>query len=266
MLVFPQLISRFLAVALIGFALAACSPHPTGSPNAGEKSTITIGAASDLQSAFTEIGPLFETETGHRAVFTFGSTGNLAKQIENGAPIDVFAAANVQFVDDLRAKGLIVEDSQRLYAVGRLALAVNKNARVEVRRLEDLARPGVKRIAIANPTHAPYGVAAREALENVGLWEAALPRLVIGENISQALQFVKTGNAEVGLIALSLANAPEITYTLIPEDSHSRLNQAMAVVKPSKNREAARQFVAFVGSPEARAILEKYGFEVSGEQ
>ncbi len=255
----------FALSALALLFLGGCFQSSQFGSTPVERNTITVGAASDLQFAFAEIGTLFEKQTGSKPVFAFGSSGNLASQIENGAPIDVFAAANAQFVDDLKSKNLIVEDSRRLYAIGRLVLAVKKDAGLDIRSVEDLARPEVKRIAIANPTHAPYGMAAREVLQNAGLWEQVSSKLVLGENISQAVQFVKTGNAEAGLVALSLSNTPEMVYTLIPEDKYQRMNQAMAVVKTSKNQGAARDFVDFVGSPEAQRILKKHGFGVPGE-
>lgn len=246
--------------------LGACSTGGSANPQAKSDAAITVGAAADLQLAFAEIGDLFERETGNKVVFTFGSTGVLAQQIENGAPIDVFAAANVRYVDQLKAKNLIIEDSERLYAIGRIVLAVNKQAGIDVRRLEDLDRPEIKRIAIANPAHAPYGIAAKEALQSAGLWDRVSPKLVIAENISQAMQFVKTGNTEVGIIALSVAQAPEISYTLIPEDSHSRIAQSMAVIKGTRNEKVSREFARFVGEPRALEILRKYGFTIPEEK
>lgn len=246
--------------------LGACSTGASANPQAKSDAAITVGAAADLQLAFAEIGELFERETGNKVVFTFGSTGILAQQIENGAPIDVFAAANVRYVDQLKAKNLIIENSERLYAIGRIVLAVNKRVAIDVRRLEDLDRPEIKRIAIANPAHAPYGIAAKEALISAGLWDRVSSKLVIAENISQAMQFVKTGNTEVGIIALSVAQAPEISYTLIPEDSHSRIAQSMAVIKGTRNEKVSREFTIFVGEPRALEILRKYGFTIPEEK
>ena len=246
--------------------LGACSTGASANPQAKSDAAITVGAAADLQLAFAEIGELFERETGNKVVFTFGSTGILAQQIENGAPIDVFAAANVRYVDQLKAKNLIIENSERLYAIGRIVLAVNKRVGIDVRRLEDLDRPEIKRIAIANPAHAPYGIAAKEALISAGLWDRVSSKLVIAENISQAMQFVKTGNTEVGIIALSVAQAPEISYTLIPEDSHSRIAQSMAVIKGTRNEKVSKEFAGFVGEPRALEILRKYGFTIPEEK
>lgn len=244
-----------LAVNLFGAA---------GQSHAGVRS-ITVAAASDLQFAFTAIGALFERETGGKVVFTFGSTGNLARQIENGAPVDIFAAANVQFVEDLVSKGLLITDTQQLYAIGRIVLAGNRQTGLHLSTLRDLLRPEVKRVAIANPQHAPYGMAAKQALETVGIWDALKSKLVYGENVRQALQYVQTGNAEAGIVALSIADVPEVAYTLIDNRLHEPLRQALAVVKGTQDEELARRFIAFINGPQGRPIMKRYGFLLPGE-
>ena len=258
---------RLFGLMVLGVALALVSCQASSGVGTGKAAgeSITVAAAADLRFAFAEIGELFQKETGHKVVFTFGSTGTLAKQIENGAPIDVFAAANVQFVDDLRAKGLVISDSQQLYAVGRIVLASNKKSSVAIHQLNDLARPEVNKIAIANPEHAPYGAAAKQALEATGLWEQVKPKLVYGENISQVLQYVQTGNVEAGIISLSVANVPEINYVLIDDSLHQPLKQALAVVSSTKQEKASREFIAFIDGPEGRPIMKKYGFLLPGE-
>ena len=221
---------------------------------------LTVAAASDLQVAFTEIGEMFTAETGHAVTFSFGSTGNLTTQIENGAPFDVFAAANVAFVDRLIAGGFMDEETKQLYGVGRIVLANSVSAGTDAQQLEDLLDPEVTHVAIANPEHAPYGVAAKEALESAGLWDDLQPKLVYGENIRQALQFVESGNAEVGIVALSIAEVDTITWTLIDDSLHNPLLQAMGVVSASEHQDAAMEFVEFVTGPEGREILDQYGF------
>jgi molybdate transport system substrate-binding protein len=221
---------------------------------------LTVAAASDLQVAFTEIGALFEEETGHVVIFSFGSTGNLATQIENGAPFDVYAAANVAFVDDLIEKGFVEGETKTLYGVGRIVLASNIDSGVDLQELHDLLDPEIQHVAIANPEHAPYGMAAREALISAGIWDELRPKLVYGENIRQALQFVQTGNAEAGIIALSIAEVPEISWTMIDDSLHAPLLQAMGVVSNRPHQEASMEFVDFVIGPQGREILEKYGF------
>ena len=221
---------------------------------------LVVAAASDLQFAFTEIGRLFTEETGQPVSFSFGSTGNLVHQIENGAPVDVFAAANVAYLDGLRAQGLIVADSQRLYARGRVVLAVNRASGVQAGRLADLLQPDITHVALANPGHAPYGLAAKQALVAAGLWEALEPKLVYGENVRQAMQFVQAGDAEVGLIALSVADVPELNHILLDADLHEPLNQAMAVILGSPREALARRFISFVNGARGQNIMKSYGF------
>lgn len=254
-----------LAVLLVLTACAkplAPKQEQAGGPPAPPSRPFTVAAAADLQFAFTDISKRFEAQTGQKVTFIFGSTGNLAKQIENGAPIDLIAAANVSFVDGLREKGLIIPETEQLYALGRIVVAGNRAAGVQVTRLEDLLDPKIKHVAIANPEHAPYGLAAKQALISAGIWEQIQPKLVLGENIRQTLQFVQTGNAEAGVVALSVAHVPEITYALVDDRLHEPLNQALGVVKGSPYEKAAREFAAFVVGAQGRPILQKYGFQV----
>lgn len=227
---------------------------------------ITVGAAADLQFAFTEIAQLFEAETGHKVTLVFGSTGQLAQQIENGAPYDLFAAANIEFVDRLAQKGLVLPETVALYARGRIVLAVNRAAGVTAATLTDLRAPEVQRIAIANPEHAPYGRAAREALQAVGVWEQTQEKLIFGENVRQTLQFIQTGNAQVGIVALSVANVPEIRWTLIDDALHQPLDQALAVVSSSQHPTVAGEFARFINGPSGRPIMQHYGFLLPGEE
>lgn len=253
---------RTVTLLLVLILLSACSPtNSATSPT----EPLLVAAASDLQFAFGELGPLFEAETGQPVIFTFGSTGNLTTQIENGAPFDILAAANVAFVDRLTAQGLTIAETQQLYAQGRIVLVVNRQAGVQATDLADLLDPSITRISIANPEHAPYGMAAREALQSAGVWDVIEDKLVLGENVSQALQFVQTGNAPVGIVALSIADVPEVTGTLINDDLHEPINQALAVINTTPREEAARAFVDFVNSPTGREIMKRYGFLLPGE-
>lgn len=229
---------------------------------------LTVSAAADLTYAFRELGAIFERETGTKVTFNFGSTGQLAQQIERGAPVDVFAAANVSFVDDLERNGLIIPNTKALYARGFIVLWTRTDSSLTFARLEDLAQPGVRRIAIANPDHAPYGIAAREALQRAGIWETIQPRLVPGENVGQALQYAQTGNVDVAIVALSLAMAPGVTggrYERIPQRLHSPLDQALGVVSSTRHEKEARAFAAFVNGPAGRTIMERYGFMLPAE-
>ena len=226
---------------------------------------LVVYAASDLDMAFREIKPLFEKATGARVTLVMGSTGNLAKQIEHGAPADVFFAANESFVDDLRAVGAVIPQTRTLYAQGRIVLAVPKRSVITVRELADLLKPEVRRVAIANPAHAPYGRAAQEALERAGVWEKVKPKLVYGENIRHALQFVETGAVEAGIVALSIADAPGIAYAQIERALYAPLNQVAAVVKRSPHPDLGAAFIQFVNGAEGRPILKRYGFLLPGE-
>lgn len=244
-----------LIIALLG--VTACR-HPTSPPQPNHE--LTVAAAADLTQAFEEIGREFQSATGTRVTFSFGSTGLLTRQIENGAPMDLFAAANLDYINQLESKGLILTDTKTIYARGRITLWTSKESNLRVESLSDLTKPEVTRIAIANPDHAPYGMAAREALQNAGIWESVKSKLVYGENIRQTLQFAQTGNVEVAIVALSLAQQSDGHWTLIPETLHKPLDQALAIIKTTQNEKAAREFAAFVSGSQARAILQKYGF------
>jgi molybdate transport system substrate-binding protein len=248
-------------VALLLLLLTGCSREAT---DEGRKE-ITVAAAADLAPAFEELGRSFEQSTGIKVVYSFGSTGNLAKQIENGAPMDVFAAANVEYVNGLEQKGLIIPGTKALYARGRITLWTNADSPLKIERLEDLARADVKRIGIANPEHAPYGMAAREALQAVGIWEALKEKLVLGENVRMTLQYAETGNVDVSIVALSLSVQSKGRWVLIPEELHKPLDQALAVIKSTKHEQQAREFAAFINGPQGRPVMRKYGFVLPGE-
>lgn len=222
---------------------------------------LNVAAASDLTVAFTEVGQLFEAETGVKLVFSFGSTGQLADQIEHGAPFDIFAAANIQFVDNLRQKELIIPDTQTTYAFGRIALTTMSDSPLEVSTLDDLRNPEVRKIAIANPDHAPYGLAAKQALQTAGLWDELEEKMVFGRNISDTLTFIETGNAETGIIALSLVNE-DVTFQLIDDDLHEPLEQSITVINRTNHEQEARKFIEFIIGPIGKPIMESYGFIV----
>ncbi|MCK8824792.1 molybdate ABC transporter substrate-binding protein [Fuchsiella alkaliacetigena] len=248
-----------LILVLISLSSACDLVNNQGNKSAAEKE-LHVAAASDLRFAFEELGELFEKERGVEVVFQFGSSGNLAQQIANGAPIDLFASANKEFVDRLIESDDIIEETKSLYAIGRIVLAVNKNYDLNLESLEGLLSPEIKRIAIANPSHAPYGLAAKEALVSKGLWKQLEESLVYGENINQAMQFVRTANAPVGIIALSIAEMDELEYTLIDEKYHNPLEQMLGVVKHSEQQELAQEFADFINSTQGREVMEEYGF------
>jgi molybdate transport system substrate-binding protein len=246
-------ISLLLIAALLVF-LPSCTTTPSNPIE------LTVAAAADLTPAFEEVGKEFQATEKIKVVFNFGSSGMLARQIENGAPIDLFASANVDYVNQLEQKGLIVPDTKRLYARGRITLWTLKDSPLQIETITDLTRPEVKRIAIANPEHAPYGMAARDALQRSGIWEAVKPKLVYGENIRQTLQYAQSGNVEVAIVALSLSMQSDGRSVLIPEGLHKPLDQGLAVIKGTKNEQAARKFADFILDSKGQAIMKRYGF------
>ncbi|HBO84073.1 MAG: molybdate ABC transporter substrate-binding protein [Deltaproteobacteria bacterium GWC2_42_11] len=252
---------KLSVVALfLSLSLLVCSEHVYP-----DVKSVKVAAAADLAFAFKEIAPDFEKDTGIKVTFSFGSTGMLAKQIEHGAPFDVFFAANVKFMEGLKQKGIIIPDTMQLYAQGRIVLAANKSSGIMIKEMKDLLKPEIKKIAIANPDHAPYGIAAMETLKNVGIWEQVKSKIVYGENVRQTLQYIQSGTVPAGIVAISVANVPEITYAVIDTSLHNPINQSAAVVKTTKEEPLAREFIKYVNSPKGRAVMKKYGFFLPGE-
>lgn len=248
---------RLAGTALL-FAALAAGPAAAG--------VARVAAASDLQFALEEIAATFTRATGHEVRLTFGSSGNLARQIRAGAPFELFFSADEAYVTILEQAGRS-EGAGTLYAIGRIAVFAPRGARVpvdgELAGLRDALKAGrVQRLAIANPEHAPYGRAARDALERAGVWTLAQPRLALGENVSQAAQFALTGAADAAIIALALALTPAFRdkgeYALIPEQMHAPLRQRMVLVRGAGT--AAHELYRFVESAPARSVLERYGF------
>lgn len=254
--------SPILSGLLLGAALLSGCKAPPSPPLAA----VQVAAASDLTLAFEEMGKLFEARTGERVTFSFGASGALAKQLGQGAPFDLFAAANASFVDSAVQSGACDGATKAAYARGHV-VAWTKRSGVALRSLDDLRSPGVKHIAIANPEHAPYGKAAKEALTKAGLWPELQHKVVQAENVRQALQFAQTGNADVALVALSLVVRDESGVTLrIDQALHGAIEQTLVVCKRGQNAAGARRFAELVASPEGRRLLETYGFAGSAEQ
>lgn len=236
-----------------------------GAAPAGEPAGLTVFGASDLSFALAELAARFEKTAGVKVTLVLGSTGNLSRQIEHGAPADLFFAANESFVDELVARGALIPQTRALYAQGRIVLATAKAFGPRLPHLRALTDPRVRRVAIANPQHAPYGKAAEEALRTVGIWDAVRPKLVYGENIRHTLQFLQTGAADAGIVALSVAGVPEIEYVALDPALHAPLNQVAAVVRRSARPELALAFIQFVNGPEGRPLMKRYGFRLPGE-
>ncbi|MCW5699363.1 MAG: molybdate ABC transporter substrate-binding protein [Rhodospirillales bacterium] len=230
-----------------------------------------VAAASDLQFALVDIADAFKAETGRDVVLTFGSSGNIARQIRQGAAFDIFLSADETLVLDL-AKDGFTRDDGRLYGAGRLVLVVPHGSPLKADgSLADLknalADGRLGKFAIANPDHAPYGKRAEEALRHAGVWDAVQPRIVLGENVAQAAQFATSSNAEGGLIAHSLVLSPKVSalgaFDLVPEDWHSPLRQRMVLLKDAGP--AAALFYDYLQRSAARAIFRAYGFDTPDE-
>lgn len=232
---------------------------------------ITVAAAADMSAALPELAAAYTKKTGQPVKLIFGASGNLTNQIRNGAPFDVFFSADEQYPEQLISEGLASKDTLYRYAVGRLVLWVPNDSPLDLSKLgiKALLDTSVKKISIANPATAPYGRAAKAALEHFGVYDQVSSRLVVGENISQAAQFVESGNAQAGLVALSHALAPAMKdkgrYWVVPLDAYPTLNQAVVVLTNSKQQDAARKFLDFMRSPEATSLLSNYGFSLPAE-
>jgi molybdate transport system substrate-binding protein len=230
---------------------------------------IVVAAAADLSSVFPEVVARFEKETGRKVKTNFGSSGQFLLQIENGAPIDVFFSADVQYPQRLESEGLAQPGTIYKYAIGKLVLYVPNNSPLNLSLgLRALQSPEAKRIAIANPQHAPYGRAAVEALKKEGLYDTLQSKFVMGENISQTAQFVQSGAADAGILALSLVLSPQMKnvghYVEIPASDYAPLEQAAVILKSSKDKATAALFLDFIRKPEIVKLLAQYGFTMPG--
>src|ERR1039458_2079737 len=236
--------------------------------SAAHAQDITVAAAADLNYALKDLASRFEKKNGGKITLSFGSAEILYSQIQGGPPYDLFFSADIAYPQKLASAGLVENSSQRTYAIGHLVLWVRNGSSFDPQKLKMdlLLQSSVQRIAIANPAHAPYGRAAMAALEHFGLKDKVASKLVFGENISQAAQFVQSGNAQAGLIALSLAVSPAMKtsgrYWELPTGSYPELQQGVAVLSASKHKPAAKAFLDYVLSAEGTAVLEQYGFRV----
>ncbi|HEU0220223.1 MAG TPA: molybdate ABC transporter substrate-binding protein [Gallionella sp.] len=234
--------------------------------HAGEK--VTIAAAADLKFALDEIVVLFNKAHPADQVETiYGSSGKFQTQIRQGAPFDLYFSADIAYPRALKAEGFAASEVQP-YAVGRIVLW-SPSRDVGKMTLADLADPAIRKIAIANPKHAPYGKRAEEALKAAGVWEKVEVKLVYGENVAQAAQFAQSGNAQVGIVALSLALSHELAkqggYALIPDKLHQPLEQGFIVTRCATDNPLAQAFARFMAGQEARAVMTRYGFGLPGE-
>jgi molybdate transport system substrate-binding protein len=240
---FSRSLSSILCLLLLPFCLTPLAA-----------AELLVAAASDLATAEKTLTQEFEAVTGHHVQFVFHASGMLARQIQHGAPYDAYLSANEKYVRDLVAAGDLLEDSVVVYATGRLGLW---SARWKAEGLEDLLREDVRHIAIANPAHAPYGLAAKQVLVGRNLWERLQPRIVLGENVRQAWQYGDSGNADVVITSWTLVLGEG--GVIIPAEWHEPIRQAGGVLKQSKQLEAARSFLEFLMSARGQSALRRHG-------
>lgn len=251
-----SLVTRICAtVALLGMSSIAPGCRKTAEDLGPHE--LLVAAAANLSDALGEVALRFEQTHHARVTASYGATGNLARQIEEGAPYDVFAAADVRHVNDLVSRQLIDSESVKVYARGRLVMTWSGGA--GARRIDDLFSPAIKRIAIPRPEIAPYGRAAEEALKRAGIWDAIQPKIIYAENVAQAKQYASTGNVDVAFAPLSLMREGEPFAEVSPE-SFSPIEQAIGIVSTSKAKTLARDFVDFITGPEGQAILSRHGY------
>jgi molybdate transport system substrate-binding protein len=228
---------------------------------------ITVAAAADLQFVMQDVAVRFQSETGKSVKMIYGSSGNFAQQLQNGAPFDMFFSANLDYPKQLEAAGLTEPDTFYQYAIGKIVVWVPNDSKLNISSgLKALLDPSVKKIAIANPQHAPYGKAAVAAMQKENIYDQVMNKFVLGENISQTASFVASGSADVGIVALSLALSPNMKdkgrYTEVPAGEYPPIEQACVIIRSSKNKAIAEQFQNFVQSSMIRELFQKYGFAI----
>lgn len=250
-------------LAAVAFSLLLI---PTSAQQSDHNTELVVAAAADLNPALHDIALQFEKKTGVHVKLSFGASGAITQQIQNGAPFDVFFSADLEYPQRLITQNQADATSLYKYALGKLVLWVPANSRLDVQRdgMKVLLDPSVTKIAIANPQHAPYGRAAAEALRHAGLYDRVSARFVMGENISQTAQFVESGNAQAGFVALAHAMAPAVKdkgkFWIVPADYYPPLEQAVVIVTNSKRKTEAQKFLDFIKTAESQKIFKDYGF------
>jgi molybdate transport system substrate-binding protein len=251
----------FLFVAVTALLLVST----TGLRAQQEQAPVRVAAAADLQFALKDIARQYEHQTGRKVEITFGSSGNFFAQIQNGAPFDIFFSADIDYPNRLQQANLTERNTLLKYASGQMVIWIPAASKIDLpaQKWNTLLDPSIQKIAVANPEHAPYGRAAIDALKHAGVYDKVRSKLVYGENISQAAQFVQSGNAQAGIIALSLAVSPAMKSGQrwgVPPDQYAPLEQAAVILKSARDKDAARAFLKFVASDDGQRILGSYGF------
>jgi molybdate transport system substrate-binding protein len=274
----PTMVCRIACALIAGVLISGCErpirtpPQVSLTPAEGAPSKVTVAAAANLKFAFDSIAAEFEKQHADIDVeVTYGSSGNFFAQLSQQAPFDLFLSADTEYPTKLVEQGLAPQDSYFVYAIGRLVLWVPTSSPLEIEELglAALTEPSVQKIAIANPEVAPYGEAAEAALKQAGVYDAVKDRLVRGDNIAQTAQFVESGAADAGFLALSLALAPELKdkgrYFEVPADAHEPIEQAGVVLSWAKHAEAANRLRSFLTGSEGQKLLAKFGYRAPGE-
>jgi molybdate transport system substrate-binding protein len=228
---------------------------------------VTVAAAADLQFVMQDVTARFQKETGKTVKLTYGSSGNFFQQLQNGAPFDMFFSANLDYPRKLEAAGLTEPGTFYQYATGKIVIWVLNESKLDVSSgLQSLTTPSVKKIAIANPEHAPYGQAAVAAMKKENVYDKVADKFVLGENISQTATFIVSGSADTGIVALSLALSPHMKdkgrYFEIPAADYPPIEQACVILKTSQQKDAAKAFLNFIKTPAVGALFTAYGFAV----
>jgi molybdate transport system substrate-binding protein len=259
------LAAAFILSAIVLSASALTSASAWGQEKKSS-SEVTVAAAADLSSALQEVADRYEKKTGVHLKLSFGASGALTQQIQNGAPFDLFFSADMDYPRQLIAAGAADQASLYQYAVGRLVLWVPLDSPLDLdhRGMDALLDPSVKKIAVANPQHAPYGRAAVAALKHAGMYDQIADRLVLGENVAQAAQFVESGNAQAGFVALAHAVAPGMRdkgkYWEVPADFYPPLVQGVVVISHSQHKKEAAEFLEYIKTKETSELLRRFGF------
>lgn len=260
----------FRSVGAATLLLLLC--HSSAPPCRAADREINVAAAADLSVALQEVAANYEKQSGVKVKLSFAASGALTQQIQNGAPFDLFFSADMDYPRQLISAGLAESESLYRYAVGRLVLWVPKDSPLDVEHkgIEVLLEPSVKKIAIANPQHAPYGRAASATLQHYGLSEKLRDKLVVGENIAQAAQFVESGNAQAGFVALAHASAPSMEgkgkYWIVPGDAYPPLDQGVVLISASPHKQDADAFLEYVRSADFAAVLKRFGFSLPNQK
>ena len=233
--------------------------------------SITVAAAADLQFAMQDVAAQFQKETGKEVKVIYGSSGNFFQQLQNGAPFDIFFSANLDYPKKLDSAGLTESGSYYEYAKGKIVVWVSKDSTLDLSSgLHSLLNPSIKKIAVANPQHAPYGQAAVAAMQKEGIYDKVKEKFVLGENISETASFVVSGSADVGIVALSLALSPRMKdkgrYFEVPASDYPPIEQACVILSSSKHKETAKQFLSFIKTAAVADTLRTYGFDVQSSQ